>query len=126
MERGVQYRDLPEGTERPISLAIEPRSPFRIALGPEGGDVVVFTDTTTANSIIGHTLSEVRGEKQAVQLAWVVNDGQSSLFARSDDGQLYRMQTEGWDTLEMPPIRAIAHDETGGFAALTVVDGAGV
>ena len=56
-------------------------------------------------------------------LAWVVNDEQSSLFARTDDGGLYRMQAEGWDHVEMPPVHAIAHDESGGFAALTVVDG---
>src|SRR5262245_35886684 len=37
---GVQYRGVPEGTELPVSIAVEPRSPFRIAVGPESGDVV--------------------------------------------------------------------------------------
>ncbi len=119
----VQYRGLPAGTEMPISIAMEPRPPFRVAVGPESGDVIIFTDTTTSSSITGHTFTAQRGSKQALELAWVVNDGQSSLFARTDDGGLYRMQAEGWDSVEMPPVRAIAHDERGGFAALTVVDG---
>jgi hypothetical protein len=72
---------------------------------------------------MGHGFSETRGSKQAKELCWVVNDGQSSLFARTDDDQVYRMQTEGWDHLEIPPVRAVACDDTGGFAALTVVDG---
>jgi hypothetical protein len=119
----VQYRGLPAGTEMPISIAMEPRPPFRVAVGPESGDVIIFTDTTTSSSVTGHTFTAQRGAKQAMELAWVVNEGQSSLFARTDDGGLYRMQTEGWDTLEMPPVRAIARDSHGGFAALTVVDG---
>jgi len=120
----VQYRGLPEGTEMPISIAMEPRPPYRVAVGPESGDVIIFTDTTTSSSVTGHTFTAQRGSKQAMELSWVVNDGQSSLFARTDDGGLYRMQTGGWDTVEMPPVRAIAHDGQGGFAALTVVDGA--
>jgi hypothetical protein len=120
---GVQHRALPEGTEMPLSVAMEPRPPFRVAVGPESGDVVIFTDTTTANSIMGHSFTAQRGSKQALELSWVVNDGQSSLFARTDDGGLYRMQAEGWDTVDMPPVRAIAQDEQGGFAALTFVDG---
>ena len=119
----VQYRGLPAGTEMPVSVAMEPRPPFRVAGGPPDGDVVIFTDTTNANSIMGHSFNGPRGSNQAVVLSWVVNDEQSSLFARTDDGGLYRMQTEGWDGVEMPPVHAIAHDETGGFAALTVVDG---
>jgi hypothetical protein len=119
----VQLRALPPGTERPLSLAIEPRPPFRIALGPPAGDVVMFTDTREGSSVFGHGFTAIRGEKRAVELSWIVHEGASSLFARTDDGGLYRMQTEGWDTLELPPIRAIAHDDAGGFAALTVVDG---
>jgi hypothetical protein len=119
----VQYRGLPEGTEMPLSVAMEPRPPFRVAVGPPDGDVVIFTDTTNGNSIMGHSFNAQRGSKQAMELAWVVNDEQSSLFARTDDGGLYRMQAEGWDHVEMPPVHAIAHDEAGGFAALTVVDG---
>ncbi len=119
----VQYRGLPEGTEMPLSVAMEPRPPFRVAVGPPDGDVVIFTDTTNGNSIMGHSFSAQRGSKQAMELAWVVNDEQSSLFARTDDRQLHRMQAEGWDTLDVPPVHAIAQDDAGGFAALTVVDG---
>jgi hypothetical protein len=120
---GVQHRPLPEGAGFPLSIALEPRPPFRVAVGPDSGDVMVFTDTINATSITGHPFTEQRGSKTATQLAWVVNDDQSSLFARTDDGMLYRMQAEGWDSLEVPPVHAIAQDEAGGFAALTVVDG---
>src|SRR5262249_42665758 len=60
--------------------------------------------------------------KQAVELAWVEHEGQSSLFARTHDGGLFRMQAEGFDELEVPPVRAIAQDADGGFGALPVVD----
>ena len=119
----VQMRGLPEGLELPLSIAMEPRPPFRIAIGPESGDAVIFTDTSNATSITGHAFTETPGSKQARQLAWVVNEGQSSLFARTDDGLLYRMQAEGWEVPQLPPVHAIAHDEQGGFGALTVVDG---
>jgi hypothetical protein len=119
----VQYRHIPDGVGWPLSVAMEPRPPYRVALGPETGDVIVFTDTTNATSIMGHPFTEQRGSKQAVELAWVAYEGSSSLFARTDDRMLYRMQDEGWHTLEIPPVHAIAQDEEGGFAALTVVDG---
>jgi hypothetical protein len=119
----VQYRSLPEAVDLPLSIAMEPRPPYRVAVGPESGDVVIFTDTSTSSSITGHGFSAQRGSKQAVELAWVSNDGQSSLFVRTHDGGLFRMQAEGFDQLEVPPVRAIAHDERGAFAALTVVDG---
>ena len=51
--------------------------------------IMVFGDgerPSTASSIIGHAFSETRGSKQAKELCWVVNDDQSSLFARTDDG----------------------------------------
>jgi hypothetical protein len=119
----VQYRGLPETTDLPLSIAMEPRPPFRVAVGPETGDVVIFTDTSTSSSIMVHGFSEQRGAKQAAQLAWVEHEGQSSLFARTLDGGLFRMQAEGFDELEVPPVRAIAQDDEGTFAALTVVDG---
>ena len=119
----VQHRPLPESVGFPLSIAMEPRPPFRVAVGPETGDALIFTDTPDATSITGHGFAEQRGSKQARELCWVVNDGQSSLFARTEDGMLYRMQAEGWDQLEVPPVHAIAQDEAGGFAALTVVDG---
>jgi hypothetical protein len=119
----VQFRALPEAVGWPLAIAMEPRPPYRVAVGPDTGDVVVFTDTTNATSIMGHPFTEQRGSKQAAELAWVEHEGQSSLFARTDDRMLYRMQAEGWDTLEVPPVHAIAQDDAGGFAALTVVDG---
>ena len=119
----VQHRGLPEGAELPLSIAMEPRSPFRIAVGPASGDVIVFTDTVTGSSITGHAFTAQEGSKQALELAWVVHEEQSTLFARTDDRELYRMETEGWLRIDLPPVHAIAHDEPGGFAALTVVDG---
>jgi hypothetical protein len=120
----LQQRPVPDGLELPVSLAVEPRPPFRVAIGPEDGDVVIFTDTSTASSIMGHGFSETRGSKQAKELCWVVNDGESSLYARTDDDNVYRMQADAiWDQLEIPPVRAVACDDAGGFAALTVVDG---
>ena len=119
----VQFRALPKEVGWPLAVAMEPRPPFRVAVGPDSGNVVVFTDTTNATSITGHPFTEQRGSKQAVELAWVEHEGLSSLFARTDDRMLYRMQAEGWDTLDVPPVHAIAQDEAGGFAALTVVDG---
>jgi hypothetical protein len=107
----------------PISVAVEPRPPFRIAVGPEGGDVVIFTDTINASSIIGHAFGHARGSVQAKQLVWVGHGGESSLFARTDEGILLRMQVEGWDAVDLPPVRAIAGDAAGNFGALTVVDG---
>ena len=119
----VQVRPVPEGLELPLAITMEPRPPYRIAVGPESGDVVIFTDTSNATSITGHPFTEQLGSKQARQLAWVVHEGQSSLFARTEDGMLYRMQAEGWEVPELPPVHAIAHDEEGGLGALTVVDG---
>src|SRR5262249_32143171 len=119
----VQYRGLPEATDLPLSIALEPRPPFRVAVGPDTGDVVIFTDTSTSSSIMVHGFSAQRGSKQAVELAGVEHEGQSSLFARTHDGGLFQMQAEGFDELEVPPVRAIAQDTDGGFAALTVVDG---
>jgi hypothetical protein len=119
----VQHRGLPAGAELPLSIAMEPRPPFRIAVGPESGDVILFTDTVTASSITGHAFTAQHGSKQALELAWVVHEARSSLFARTDDGDLYWMETEGWARLDLPPVHAIAHDEQRGFAALTVVDG---
>jgi hypothetical protein len=102
---------------------MEPRTPHRIAVAPDSGDVVIFTDTVTGHSISGHPFTDTPGALRAKQLCWVVNDGMSSLFALAEDGRLFRMQTEGWGELDLPPVRAIASDDTGGFAALTVVDG---
>jgi hypothetical protein len=119
----VQFRKLPEGVGFPLSIALEPRPPFRLAVGAETGDVLIFTDTTNATSITGHPFTEVRGGKRAEQLAWVVNDGESTLFARTDDDSLYGMKAEGWARLEVPPVRAIASDEEGGFAALCLIEG---
>lgn len=119
----VQHRPLPDEVGRVLSIAIEPRPPYRIAVGPDTGDVVVFTDTTNATSTMGHTFTGRRGAKLAQELAWVRCGDQSSLFARTDDDFLYRMQSESWEIVELPPVRAIAQDEEGAFAALLVVDG---
>ncbi len=119
----VQHRGLPEGAELPLSIAMEPRPPYRVAVGPESGDVILFTDTLTGSSITGHAFTTPSGAKQAVELAWVVHEERSSLFARTDDGDLYRMAIEGWDRVDLPPVHAIARDELGTFAALSVVDG---
>lgn len=119
----VQVRKLPEGVGFPLSIALEPRPPFRVAVGAESGDVLIFTDTSNATSITGHPFTEVRGAKRAEQLAWVVNDGESTLFARTDDSSLYGMKAEGWARLEVPPVRAIACDDAGGFAALCLIEG---
>jgi hypothetical protein len=119
----VQYRGFPKEAGWPVTVAMEPRPPYRVAVGSDVGDVIIFTDTSNATSITGHPFTDQRGAKQAAELAWVVHDGESTLFARADDGMLYRMQAEGWDALDMPPVHAIARDEEGGFGALTVVDG---
>jgi hypothetical protein len=119
----VQFRKLPDGVGFPLSIALEPRPPFRLAVGVEGGDVLIFTDTANATSITGHPFTEVRGSKHAEELAWVVNDGESTLFARTDDDGLYGMKTEGFARLDVPPVRAIACDDDGGFGALCVVEG---
>ncbi len=118
----VQHRGLPEGAELPLSIAMEPRPPFRLAVGPESGDVILFTDTVTSSSITGHAFI-AEGAKQALELAWVAYEDRSSLFARTDDRELYRMGTLGWERVDLPPVHAIARDEAGGFAALTVVEG---
>ena len=119
----VEHRAIPAELGFPISIAAEPTPPHRIAFGAEGGDVVIFTDTQETHTITIHPFTDPRGQLRAIDLAWVTGENGSALFALTDDGALHRMQDGGWGGLVLPPVRAIARDELGGFAALTVVDG---
>ena len=117
-----QHRAVPDEMGPIHAIAMEPRPPFRVAMAPEAGDVIMFTDTPTGTSLMGVGFTAQRGGKRAMQLAWVEHEGQSWLFARTDDGGFYRMDTEGWGKCDLPPVHAIAQDQDGGVAALMIVD----
>jgi hypothetical protein len=118
----VQHRPLPSDVGPVHAVAMEPRPPFRVAMAPDTGDVLIFTDTADGTTLMGLGFAAERGSKRAMELAWVAHEGESHLFARTEDGGFYRSEIEGWGQCDLPPVRAIAQDHEGGVAALMIVE----
>jgi hypothetical protein len=98
-----------------LVAAAEPRAPFRYAVASEEL-VAVFYRTKAGDQLM--RLRCPQSGASATHLAWGRAEGSITLYIRWDDGAVVRLQQDmaGLETLELPPMDAIAADHEGVLA----------
>ncbi|MEI7893738.1 MAG: hypothetical protein WCI05_11635 [Myxococcales bacterium] len=123
LPRGAQQvttRELPPDLAL-VAIAVEPWPPFRYALA--GRRVIaVFSPDAPGDPIV--EVSFATPEDDATHLAWTRHNGQVMIYFRGRNGRIgrIRIDEEGCEHLEAPPIAAIASDAAGVMAMISIVD----
>jgi hypothetical protein len=102
-----------------FAAAAEPRAPWRYAVA-SGDLVAVFFRTKEGDQIV--RLRCKTSGRSATHLAWGFADRASSLYVRWDDGEVVRMKQDmsGVEAPELPPMDAIAADDAGVLALVSL------
>jgi hypothetical protein len=119
--QNVLSRDLPPGIVV-RSVAVEPWTPRRFAIAARGRLTVFEGQAPDAPSI------EVKFDDptfEATHLAWTQQDGRSAIYCRGGDGAVGRLWLDDGtlETIDAPPMDAIASDARGGMAMLSMGGG---
>jgi hypothetical protein len=123
LPRGAQQvsaRELPPDLAL-VAIAVEPWPPFRYALA--GRRVIaVFSPDAPGDPIV--EVSFATPEDDATHLAWTRHNGRVMIYFRGRNGRIgrIRIDEEGCEHLEAPPIAAIASDAAGVMAMISIVD----
>lgn len=101
------------------AVAAEPRAPWRYAVA-SADMVAVFHRSPEGDQIL--RLRCTPPGPRATHLAWGRAGGESALYVRWDDGGVSRMKQDlsGVDTTDLPPMDAIAADNAGVLAMLSL------
>jgi hypothetical protein len=99
--------------------AAEPRAPWRYAVA-SSELVAVFWKGAQGDQVV--RLRSGSPGPSATHLAWARADGASALYIRWDSGEIVRMKQDmsGVDTTDLPPMDAIASDDEGVLAMISL------
>jgi hypothetical protein len=118
----ILTRKMPPAIGSAVVVIAEPWAPRRFAVATRGR-ISVFEGREPEVPTV--QLDLAKPEYDATHLAWLRENGESVLYFRRRDGEVGRLWVDRGveDVIDCPPMAAIASDESGALALLTLVPG---